>query len=342
MIARGGMRQAGSALCSLCAQFPRICVLVPIAARGLVSELFVLNDVWTNFCNRHCIARRPRASGKNMSRIGSVQCLLLASLSRVRGNAPPASRSLAIRIKGLAEPVRALEVENADCLLDGEDTVLADDECDIYGACLWPSSLAIAREIVHEAADSHVVELGCGAAAIPSLTALAAGAKSVVATDWSPLARQLVEASVDRFQPDRAARLQTAHFDVRDAEREDFVLPGKEPCTLLVCADMLYDAQTAHAVGACVAHAVSQGASALVADPGRLDGAGREHFLRGLHSVAGEEAAWLEAQPHPLVFEEVGVSQEELKAAGASLSWCGSAETAVGLLRLRGSGGSKG
>ena len=244
----------------------------------------------------------------------------------------PSTRTLTIHVDGLAKPVKALELACADDLLDDE-AAIADDECDVYGACLWPSSYVLARALLREPATTlkHVVELGCGAAALPSLSALAAGASSVVATDWAPLARELASASAYQFQPKAAERLQTTHFDVRDALRDDFVLPWS-PCTHLVCADMLYDARAARAVGACVAHAVLQGATALVADPGRLDGQGREHFCRGVQSVAGGDATW--AQREHLVFDEEAIAHADLQSFGASLSWCGQQETAVGVLRL--------
>ena len=238
------------------------------------------------------------------------------------------TKVLAVALPGLSSPVHALEVAEPDELLD--EGPLADDECDVYGACLWPSSYVLARALVdmlQGSREAHVVELGCGAAALPSLTALAVGAR-VVATDWSPLALELAYDSACRYQPSRADAMQTVRFDVRDAERSGFSLPW--PCTHLVCADMLYDERAAHAVGMCVAHAVSQGATAIVGDPGRMNGAGREHFVRGLRSVAGD-ASWM---PDRVEFIDEAITQAELHGFGASLSWCGDQETSVGVLRL--------
>lgn len=258
-------------------------------------------------------------------------CLLLGFNFQARGyTAVPHTRTLTIPIEGLVEPVQALEVLDSDALLDC--TELATDECDIYGACLWPSSYVAARALVRRLRSStspssaRVVEIGCGAAALPSLAALAAGAGEVVATDWSPLALRVVEDATARFQPGRADRLRAERFDVRDAERRGG-LPWR--CDVLVCADMLYDPQAARAVGVCAALAVAQGAAAIVCDPGRLDGAGRVHFFDGVRSVAGD-APWARR----LAFVDESVRQEVLNGFGASLSWCGEQETAVGLVEL--------
>jgi predicted nicotinamide N-methyase len=264
------------------------------------------------------------------------KCAVVAMLSRASCalNGGSSTRTLAIGIEGLTQPVRTLEVRSPDELLhDGAD--LATDECDVYGACLWPSSYAVATHLVRLIDQYHtrygcaarVVELGCGAAALPALTALAAGAEHVVAADWSELALELVERSAFEFQPERADRLHAEKLNVRSATQWT-ALPWS--CTHLVCADMLYEEQTAHAVGACVAHAVSQGAIAVVADPGRLDGVGRDHFFQGLRSIGGD-APWCHAQ---LSFREEHVPKEHLQSFGASLSWCGERDATVGILSI--------
>ena len=262
-------------------------------------------------------------------------CLLLLPSCRCLQAPARATRSLAVHLDGLDAPVRALEVHDPDVLLDTTEE-LATSSGDIYGACLWPSSYVVARELVHDLSQfdepAHIVELGCGAAALPSLAGLTAGAHSVVSCDWSELALEVVRESVERFHPRRSARVQTTRFDVRDAELASFTWTW--PCTHIVCADMLYEPSAAHAVGACVAHAVSQGASALVADPGRLDGAGRAHFLLGLRSV-DPDASWL-PEDDAAAFVEQPVSQAALQRFGASLSWCGEKENTVGVLRLTG------
>eukprot|EP00966_Prymnesium_polylepis_P157187 3632553-Prymnesium_polylepis.1 len=214
-------------------------------------------------------------------------CLVLGTLVARVAAVSTATRSIAVRLPGLDHPVQTLEVLDPDELLESQP--LADDDCDVYGACLWPSSFIVARNLVRHLVSSdapapRVVELGCGAAALPSLAALAAGAERVVATDWSPLALSLAADAAKSYQPTRVHRLDTRRFDVKDPEWAF----GR--CDFIVCSDMLYEEQAACAVGACVAKAVRDGATAIVADPGRLGGSGRVHFLAGLSSELGDVA----------------------------------------------------
>ena len=84
-------------------------------------------------------------------------------------------------------------------------------------------------------------------------------------------------------------------------------------CDVLVFADMLYDVRTANALGRCAARAISQyGAAVIVAEPGRFEGAGREHFFRGFSSVGGPDGGSFEKQP---------IDRAALRDLGASLSW---------------------
>lgn len=235
----------------------------------------------------------------------------------------------------LKSPVSVLEAADPDSLvLDGH--ALANDDCDVYGAMLWPSSYAVASSLVadlqsSDAARTRVVELGCGPG-LPSLAALAAGAGEVIACDWSPLALELVERAAHEHQPSRAHRLRVEHVNVKDPSQ---ALPWEADDgtarfgrTVLICADMLYEAETARAVARCVASLLTQpGTMAVVADPGRMAGQGRQHLLRELQRASGQ-AAWASAAR----FVDEPIAQAELRSFGASLSWCGESETSVGLL----------
>ena len=78
------------------------------------------------------------------------------------------------------------------------------------------------------------------------------------------------------------------------------------------------------ALGRCAARAISQyGAAVIVGDPGRFDGAGREHFARGFRDGGGRGACSFERHP---------MSRAALRELGASLSWSHEDEQFVWLL----------
>src|SRR5947209_7220355 len=110
---------------------------------------------------------------------------------------------------------------DAEALLD--EHAFEDDEYLPYWAELWPSGVALAREIAPRALrGARVVELGCGLG-LPSLAAAGAGGR-VLATDWAPAALDLLRdnaarngvevevARVDWREP--AALLERAPFDL--------------------------------------------------------------------------------------------------------------------------------
>ena len=160
---------------------------------------------------------------------------LLVQESTSAGGAATARRPISVAFELLPTPVGALEHSDPDALLathvaptlrmDGADA-RPDGWCseDAYGASLWPSSVVVARTLLehlatmealgHAPHTQHVVELGCGVG-LPSLAALAAGAGSVLATDWSPIALELVSEAARTHQPEAAARLRTDRVNVR-------------------------------------------------------------------------------------------------------------------------------
>jgi predicted nicotinamide N-methyase len=125
--------------------------------------------------------------------------------------------------------------------------------------------------------EAVVCEIGCGPG-LPSLAALAAGARSVIAVDMSPLALSLVSHAARSYQPSRAPRLTTVQRNFLQQDGEALI-----SCDYLVAADLLYDLPTAQAVGRYVGwHVRRGGATAIIADPGRMNGQGRAAFARGL------------------------------------------------------------
>jgi|UniRef100_A0A7S4MNH3 predicted nicotinamide N-methyase len=173
----------------------------------------------------------------------------------------------------LAAPISVFEAASPDEILERALT----SEEDAYSARIWPSSYAASSALLECLAaepGSSVFELGCGPG-MPSLVALAAGAGSVTATDWSPLALALTTHAAVSFQPSRAERLETLRLDIFD-ETSDV------DAEWLVAADMLYDSSLAEAVGRRVAMHLDRGGRAVLADPGRPGG--RDALLRGMRS----------------------------------------------------------
>ncbi|KAL1518913.1 hypothetical protein AB1Y20_003186 [Prymnesium parvum] len=185
-------------------------------------------------------------------------------------------RRLSIHFRTLPRPVSVFEMQPDDIL----ERALRGEE-DEYCAQVWPSSYAASEALLRYLpthSNCTVMELGCGPG-LPSLSALAAGASSVTATDWSPLALALTTHAANTFQPSRVSRLRTSRLNLLDEyDRESYA------ADLLVAADLLYDEAVAHAVGKHVSQHLQHGGHAIIADPGRPGG--RAAFSSGLHSCS--------------------------------------------------------
>ena len=126
-----------------------------------------------------------------------------------------------------------------------------------YWAVLWRSGVALARELDGEPLrDLRVVELGCGLGA-PSLAAARAGA-SVLATDESPEALELVERSAGA----NGMRLETAAVGWASPD----ALLERAPFDLALAADVLYERP---AVAVLLSLLPRLAPAAWLADPGR-------------------------------------------------------------------------
>lgn len=195
---------------------------------------------------------------------------LPASLSP-RGEAVPIAR-LEVDLPSLPQPISLFQIPPDEILsraLRGEE--------DAYCAEVWPSAYAASEALISHLSRGGcrgVIEMGCGPG-LPSLTALAAGAVSVRATDWSPLALSLTQHAANTFQPTRAPQLRVELHDIH----ADYSLPSSAG-HLIVAADLLYDQETAHSLGRQVGKHISRGGHAIIADPGRPGG--REAFWRGV------------------------------------------------------------
>lgn len=178
--------------------------------------------------------------------------------------------------------VPMLECSSPDELIEA---ALQCEDFDVYSAQIWPSSVAATAVLLRALAarNGRVCELGCGPG-LPSLAALAAGSRSVVATDWSDFALAIVK-HASSLQPDLQSSLSTARVNVFDPESP---LPRAD---YYVAADMLYDEKLASALGRRLAPALQAGAILIVADPFRLSGRGRTAFVEGLR-FRGRELGW--------------------------------------------------
>ena len=182
-------------------------------------------------------------------------------------------------------PVDLLRPRDSDALV--QEIAFEHEEYLPYWADLWPSSLALARDVARRSLRGvPALELGCGLGLV-SIAAARAGAR-VLATDWSPDAVAFTRANALRN-------------DVRlEAQRVDWAAPGalvaRAPWDLVLASDVLYERQTVDLLLALLPRLVAPGGQVWVADPGRVPAEG---FL------SGAEEAWerrtSEEGAHPTV-----------------------------------------
>ena len=126
--------------------------------------------------------------------------------------------------------VSLLRPPNAEALLSEE--AFEREEFLPYWAELWPSGLALAREVASRPlAGARVLELGSGRG-LPSLAAARAGA-DVLATDWARDAVALLDRNADR----NGSPLETAAVSWTAPEP----LVERGPWDLVLAADVLYE-----------------------------------------------------------------------------------------------------
>ena len=148
-----------------------------------------------------------------------------------------------------------------------------------YWAELWPSGLALARNVAaRELGGLRVLELGCGLG-LPALAAALRGAQ-VLATDWAEDAIELLRQNAERngvFL--RVARVRWSEPDV---------LLRAAPWDLVLGADLLYEARNAEQLAELVPRL---GGEMLLAEPGRpyakefLERMGAEHLGERIYRV---------------------------------------------------------
>ena len=161
-------------------------------------------------------------------------------------------------------------VDEAVALLSS-DALAALRATELYGAgdVVWPASLALARLLVHcpsFVAGRTVLELGAGLG-LPSCAAAAAGAASLVLVDRDAASLELARRSVALNAPAASLRLQVADFCAAPAACWHAADVGPD---IILCSDVLYDAQVATGLARALAHLLrlpgGEGRRALLAD----------------------------------------------------------------------------
>jgi predicted nicotinamide N-methyase len=167
--------------------------------------------------------------------------------------------------------LRFLRPRSSEDLLD--EQAFEHDEFLPYWAELWPSGVALARDVAARSLrGARTLELGCGLA-LPSIAAAFAGGR-VLATDWSRDAIALATSNAERS----GAAIETL---VCDWSRPD-ALVARAPWDLVLAADVLYEARNVDALLDLLPRLVDRRGEILLADPGRPNA---ERFLAAAESA---------------------------------------------------------
>jgi predicted nicotinamide N-methyase len=156
---------------------------------------------------------------------------------------------------GEGQRLEILRPPSADELID--EAAFDEEEFLPYWAELWPSGLALARQVAsREVRGQRVLELGCGLG-LPALTAALRGAE-VLATDWAGDAIELLRQNAER----NGVLLRVAR--VRWSEPEPLLRAA--PWDLVLGADLLYESRNAEQLASLLPQL---GGEVLLAEPGR-------------------------------------------------------------------------
>src|SRR3954447_12912615 len=155
--------------------------------------------------------------------------------------------------------LRVLRPRDSEKLLD--EDAFEHEEYLPYWAELWPSGVALARDLSRRSLrGARTLELGCGLG-LPSIAAALAGGR-VLATDWAPDAIEMTE---------RNAELSGAKFEtlVCDWARPEPIL-SRAPWDLVLAADVLYERRNVDQLTELLPRLVDGSGEILLADPGRV------------------------------------------------------------------------
>jgi len=161
-------------------------------------------------------------------------------------------------VETVASGGRDIEIarpRDAAALID--EDAFGDDEFLPYWAELWPSGVALAREVLGRSLrGARVLDLGAGLGTAAVAAALAGG--RVLATDWSEDALAFTRANAER----NGAKLETLHAD--------WSAPGplldRAPFDLVLAADVVYERRNVEMLAPLLARLTRE---VWLADPGR-------------------------------------------------------------------------
>jgi predicted nicotinamide N-methyase len=154
-------------------------------------------------------------------------------------------------------------------------------EADPSWAEVWPSAASLAAALVSKrllVQNCRVFELGSGLG-IAGLTAASLGASSVVLMDREPFALHCAMSSAALNQ------LENVQAAVVDWSSPQFRDDYGQSADIVLCSDVLYDADTVVALGRLVASLMRSGGRVWVTDPSRERVAGvRDKFVQALEA----------------------------------------------------------
>jgi predicted nicotinamide N-methyase len=152
--------------------------------------------------------------------------------------------------------LEVLRPRDSEALLDEE--AFEHEEFLPYWAELWPSGVALAKDVAGRALHgARTLELGCGLA-LPSMAAVLAGAR-VLATDWSPAAVELARENAAR----NGIELEVLCCSWDEPEE----LLERGPWDLILGADLLYEHRNAEGLLRLLPRLGAR--EVWIADPGR-------------------------------------------------------------------------
>jgi predicted nicotinamide N-methyase len=155
--------------------------------------------------------------------------------------------------------LRVLRPRDSESLLD--EHAFEHEEFLPYWAELWPSGVALARDVsARSLRGARTLELGCGLG-LPSIAAALAGGR-VLATDWSPDGIAMASRNAERS----GASVETLVCD--------WARPGplleRAPWDLVLAADVLYERRNVETLTELLPRLIGAAGEILLADPGRV------------------------------------------------------------------------
>jgi predicted nicotinamide N-methyase len=156
------------------------------------------------------------------------------------------------------QPLRILRPRDSEELL--EEEAFEHEELLPYWAELWPSSVALARDVAaHSLKGRRTLELGCGLGLVSIAAAMAGG--RVLATDWSAESVRFTRSNATRNEVD----LDTAIVDWAEPQ----TLIDQAPWSLVLGSDILYERRSVDQLLDLLPRLVTPEGEVWIADPGR-------------------------------------------------------------------------